>query len=700
MEQFIFAKDSVLIVDLKKGEIVDLIHKNQSLNEQKTALFAVKIRDRKGESFLVSSTRCNLVSYSSNVARYSCDYLDVDVIFSQVENGLNLRVNVKNKTDNLLEWVELAPIIVHNKLKDEFGGKGEIVYPYNEGCIVSNMAYRESMPFKYIEPDYPSKNTFSIFPNMIFAQFISYIADGVGVYMGMHDGERTTKHIDFCYCGGGIKIFLRTYCNARYGQDYSMPFDFVLKTFEGEWQKACDIYYGWFKTNLPKNLKKIDENDSLPEWYGNSPVVVAYPVRGKNDTDMSENGLYPYKNALPILEDIAEKTKSKVMALLMHWEGAAPWAPPYYWPPYGGESEFNDFADELHERQMLLGLYCSGMGWTQKSKIDLSYDKTAEFDKLGLIDSVCENSDGNAKSIICTSQRDGFDLCPSSRKVKNILKEEYEKLCNGKVDYVQALDQNHGGSSYFCYSDKHGHVPAPGKWQHEEVNSILSSIDKKGAIFGCESSATEPFLAQLPFSDNRYELNYYVGKPVPIYAYLYHEFVNNFMGNQICAMLEKTDNNFTYKLAYSFIAGDMLTLVLGGKDKMLHAWCDYVEPLEKTVDKDVVLPFVKTLNEWRNGKTKKFLHYGKMVEPRKIKCSKERFLLEDGKTYLVEDSLLTQAYACGEEKAQFIVNYNLNPVDVEFDENFDVYFDSNLKTVKKDCKKLTVDPLSAIMIKI
>mgnify|MGYP003312604601 CR=1 FL=1 len=161
---------------------------------------------------------------------------------------------------------------------------------------------------------------------------------------------------------------------------------------------------------------------------------------------------------------------------------------------------------------------------------------------------VCANTNGEIKSTICTAQRKGFDLCPATSGAKDLLIKEYNKICASNIDYLQALDQNHGGCPCFCYSDNHGHVPAPGRWQQEETNKMLESINKNGVLFGCESAASEPFLKELKFSDNRFELNYYLGEAVPIYSYIFHEYVNNFMGNQICSMLEKKDNCFTYRL--------------------------------------------------------------------------------------------------------------------------------------------------------
>jgi hypothetical protein len=264
---------------------------------------------------------------------------------------------------------------------------------------------------------------------------------------------------------------------------------------------------------------------------------------------------------------------------------------------------------------------------------------------------------------------------------------------------VQALDQNHGGASYFCYSERHGHVPAPGKWQQIETNKLLSSIDKKGVLLGCESAAAEPFLAQLQFSDKRYELNYYIGTPIPLYEYLYHEYVTNFMGNQICAMLEKADNNFTYRLAYSFAAGDALTLVMSGDGEFQYSWCDGVEPLEQTLDKSVVLPFIKTLTKWRKGGASKFLHYGKMIPPAKVHCATERFLCGDGVTYLTSDSAISVAYAHGGKRVQLLINYNLYEVEITFDRPYNVYTDADLQNAQR-VERCTMQPLSVILLEL
>lgn len=684
-------------IDFEQAMVRSITAAGKELTYGDIPFYAVKLRREDGTSRILTAKEGRFVSFEANAAKYEHEEAEVTVIVKQEENRLLWRINVKNKTQDLLEWAEVMSLGVFGKLRDEEGGRGEIIFPYNEGCLVTSMEKRERSFFPYLDVEYPSYGKYSVFPNMISSQFLAYIEDGKGIYLGMHDEERTTKHIDFQTVEDSIKLQMRTFCDVDYGEDYEMPFDSVMTFFEGNWCDACELYREWFYQHLPKDLKKIEDTEELPDWYGESPIVVTYPVRGTYDMDeMNPNGLFPYKNAMPYLKEIAEQTKSKVMVLLMHWEGTAPWAPPYVWPPYGGEELFQEFRKELQESGMLLGVYCSGMGWTQQSNLIASYNKEKEYQEQHLEEIMCSDSDGSIKSTICPGQRAGYDLCPACEKTRDILAEELKNVVESGVDYVQVLDQNHGGNSYFCYSRNHGHTPAPGKWQAEKTMELLERIERKNVLLGCESAAAEPFLGALRFSDNRFQLNYCIGLPIPMYSYLYHEYVNNFMGNQICMVLSKEEYNYPYRVAYSFIAGDMFTVVLTDKGEVSYCWGN--ECFTAHTDKDAAYQILQNLNGWRQKGGKNYLHLGKMVKPISVSCDTNTFVGEFERPVIV-DEVLTSAYEYNGERLQFVVNYNSKPVTVTTEQPVTVYIDSDMEETIEAVFRFEIPALSAVAIR-
>lgn len=149
---------------------------------------------------------------------------------------------------------------------------------------------------------------------------------------------------------------------------------------------------------------------------------------------------------------------------------------------------------------------------------------------------------------------------------------QVSKIANSGCDYIQYFDQNLGGTSYFCYAKDHGHPPAPGKWQEEAMIKIfkklleLDSVKDRKVLIGCEGAAAEPYMPYLSFNDLRFFINYSFGCPVPLYSYIYHEYVNNFMGNQCLVTdvinTDKSPLNLNQRIAYSFCAGDMLAVAL------------------------------------------------------------------------------------------------------------------------------------------
>ena len=559
-----------------------------------------------------------------------------------------------------------------------------MLFPYNEGVLVENDDLRAPSHLRHLEPSYPTVTACGLFPNMLCSQFLAYLFDGCGFYIGAHDETRAPKEIDYYAIDEekNIKVEIRLYSGKGYGEDFAPDFDMVYRFFEGDWQDGADIYKNWFYAHLPAGLKTVKENAALPDWYRDFPIILTYPVRGYHDMDeMKPNELFPYVNILPYVEKFSKATGAKIMVLLMHWEGTAPWAPPYVFPPYGGEEEFDKLFYALKEKGHLLGVYCSGFSFTEQSNVLPSYDCKEILKDKETFKAFCAGRDGKVlRSTVCEGQRSGYDICVASDKGKEILNEAYAPLFDKKLDYVQILDQNHGGSQLFCYSNEHNHSPCVGAWMTVEMQKLLADWNVKAGntLLGCESAASEPFIKNLLFSDNRFELTHFIGKAVPLYAYLYHEFLHNFMGNQVSGLLPA--ESFLYRVAYSFAAGDMPTLVLHPTGKLLSKWGQ--RDLDDLPVEEDVLAFIKNLREFYMQNLD-IMCFGNMIKPLPYKTAEVTYFnTEYGRSYTAQE-VLTAAYALDESKIQIFVNYNKED-----------------KTIEVRGKQITVDGLSVAKIEL
>ena len=647
--------------DFPRGIITSVCYKGVELCAKPSNLFNLRLTDKEG----------NIVDYSSGQAKqvdvkedgktvvYSAfpEAFSVAVILTETESGFTARVSVQNNTDKIVEHVEVCPLIVKPFIKN--GGIGKMLFPYNEGVLVEDDDLRAPCHLQHLEPEYPSLGSFGMFPNMVQSQFLAYLFDGHGLYIGAHDEKRAPKAIDYYAVDGekNIKIEFRTYSGKGYGEDFATDFDTVFHFFDGEWQDGADIYKAWFYAHLPNGLKKVKDNKDLPAWYYDFPLILTYPVRGYHDMDeMTPNSLFPYVNILPYIDRYSKATGAKVMVLLMHWEGTAPWAPPYVFPPYGGEEEFDKLFNALKEKGHLLGVYCSGFSFTEQSNVLPSYDCKEMLKDKETFKAFCAGRDGKIlHSKICEGQRVGYDLCVASDKGKQILDEAYQPLFDKHLDYVQILDQNHGGGQYFCYSREHNHPPCIGAWMTTEMQKLLKEWNEKagGTLLGCESASAEPFMPNLLFSDNRFELTHFIGKAVPLYAYLYHEFLHNFMGNQVSGLLPA--ESYLYRQAYAFTAGDMPTVVLSPAGCILSKWGQ--RDLTNLPVEEDVLYFIKNLRAFYM-ENKEIMCKGNMIKPLPYTTGTVTYACEYGRSYEAEE-VLSAAYELDGEKMQIFVNYHL-----------------------------------------
>ncbi|MBR5448743.1 MAG: hypothetical protein IKV43_02040, partial [Clostridia bacterium] len=592
-----------------------------SKNAGSNPLFTVCLIDGDGKQYRISSSSGKF----SAVAKNDCAVFKFDGVggmefdakvnarFPENDSKTYWTIEWKNNTGLHVEWVEFPGVTVPNALKGN-GGNDVIFWPGVEGGIIEDLSLREKYKgTMYRETCYQTKNAWTgLYPYTTSMQFMAYYGeiDKKGLYVASHDADCNLKAIEPHMIDNDIHFEYRLFPGTSQNE-YSMPYEMVIGAFEGDWYDAADIYRSWLEKSGMLPEKKMYENDMLPDWYKESPIILIYPVRGAKDTgDMEPNGMFPYMNAAKYVDSLAEKFGCKVMALLMHWEGTAPWAPPKVWPPYGGEEEFKKFTDHLHSKGNLIGVYASGIGWTLKSTLDPSYDERAqrEYEELGIEKIACKTSAGIIEQslIIGSAIRYSIDVCTHNDLIKDIVSNEVMSICRAGCDYAQYFDQNLGGLGCLCYSPDHGHPPVPGKWMKDDMTELYTrltrEIHESGSkmLLGCEEAAAEPFIKYLTFSDSRMNSQYYYGKPIPAYGYMFHEYLANFSGNQDGTYwaLNTIDNptNLAFRLANCYITGNMLSVTLNDEGKITWGW-GHNEDEEGLPNQEEIITLVRNLND-------------------------------------------------------------------------------------------------------
>ena len=167
------------------------------------------------------------------------------------------------------------------------------------------------------------------------------------------------------------------------------------------------------------------------------------------------------------------------------------------------------------------------------------------------------------------------------------------------------------------------------------------------------------------------------------------------MGNQVCTPVSKDEKSYPMRVAYAFIAGDMLTAVIIDEGRMPYSWGE-----REYVNRSDAVTILKNLNGWRRLAGREYLRFGKMVKPMKINCGKTEFCVGAFGRPLSLDDVLTAAYEYNGKTVQFAVNYSLNEVEISFDKRVNVVTSYDGRAVETGVERTVVKPLSAVMIEI
>ena len=229
---------------------------------------------------------------------------------------------------------------------------------------------------------------------------------------------------------------------------------------------------------------------------------------------------------------------------------------------------------------------------------------------------------GELEASVCNgihSQRLGYDLCLAEEPARAIVRDEILKLADAGIDYAQFYDQNHGGCVHNCFARDYHHPPVPGAWQvsmqREFMRMVTEEIKARGKkmILGCESAAADTYVGYLPLNDARSSFMTCNGRVIPLQQYVLHGRSANFAGNQggtaWSCDFARSPYSLNRRLAYSFCAGDLLSVVL--KENGQAHWCWGWEWSNPAPAQEPFWLLVKNLNSCRRDNPE-FLLYGRM----------------------------------------------------------------------------------------
>ena len=598
-----------------------------------TEAFTLQLLDGKGEPTRLKSSDFAFEGYNhvEHVEHVEKSLHDLPVLHGSTitwkhQNGLVVRMEV-TAADGEFRFKPSVEGIPAGMLLEWFDGPQvhvaadrKLFWPCVDGVEVADVSRR--VPYRTVTfRDRNWRGNYSLYPSYCQMQFLAAYKDGKGVYFSAVDDRHTPKGVDWERMGDdAVRLSLLTFCGDLDKDGAWRPkFYYALRPYDGDWMDACEIYRDWIRT-----LSGFQHLPARPKWMYDSPVNLIYPVRGAGSDrlprDMEPNCYYPYVNAMSAVEKYGKLLDSRIMALLMHWEGTAPWAPPYVWPPYGGERELAKFRDALHARGDLLGVYCSGTAWTQISSIVPSYSLEQRFEDERLGRHMMRGPKGEITADCCNgpdNQRFGYEMCLVDDWSVRTVTDEIAKMSRFGIDYCQFFDQNCGGGWHLCYAKHHGHPPIPGAWAVDAMLSLQKKVAaaaaRDGMLLGCEASAATPYVPQLFYNDARSTWAFWKGgmggaRPVPAASFVFHEWSCNFSGN-MCA-------NFGIdpflRWSYCFHDGDMFSLVLGADNGLVVGWN---RPwTEKFNGQDALVSLVRRFNALRK-KYPSFLLEGRMIKP-------------------------------------------------------------------------------------
>jgi len=485
----------------------------------------------------------------------------------------------------------------HTPLERQWGGPENITPDLWLEDIWSGRQHNVPDIWRY--PNYPGQ--------WASTQLMAYYNSAGGLYLACDDATGLPKFIDRVMEEDGVTLGLAHYPGTRGPGPTKLPYNVVVGTFHGDWYRAAEIYRDW-ATKQGACGKRLAERNDCPKWLSDSPVGIAFPMRGQGDWDAPStvNPEYtPATNALPHLEKIATALESPLMPFVYNWERPGPWVQPDAFPPLGGEAPMREFMAKSKEKGWYPVLYGDSLCWVTWQG-NTGYDGMPYFRAHGGEAAVARRPDGTFVEDVWP-WRKNYWACVGTEKGRQMILERTRKMSELGPSIVQQLDQGPGPVA--CYARDHGHPPVPGPWMTEGFKSLVKADAEtarsvnSGVAMATEGAPPETFLQDFQIWDGRV-------KTCPLYSFLYHEYCNGhagFFGNRV------NDEALRLSVGRAIVNGYMVNFTLRDKGLLEYDWD---QAWARAIpDQNAILDWAKRMNRFRAGIARDFLVYGRMLRP-------------------------------------------------------------------------------------
>ena len=669
---WIETKNDILGFDKSSGRIISFCSKQAPdqefiLPEEQEEAFIIQYLN--GNSYnVIKSSSAQKVSFcetsdvlchiSSKTKKITFNYekldgknLDItfDVSTSELDPFSHWTITITNNENLKITDIQFPFIVVPCRLPGKEGSEA-LLRPFDGGKLY------KSPDKETFQKDHeqswqliPENGGTGHYPGLTFAQFMAYYNDRAGVYIGCQDTTGSMKQIKPMSRGDGIRLMISHIGDWPLNGTKKLQYEIVLRSFMGDWYDAAEIYREWSMkqkwASTPLSIRK-----DVPEWLLDSPPHIIVRLQGELDEGPSEpkKEFLPYAKILPLLDRIEKYVGTSLVPILMSWEGSGPWVYPECFPPVGGEESLKEFTKAAREREWHVGTFCNGARWVTRH-YHAKYDGTDFFHKNEGTKCVCRTHEQEMwEETWDRSWRKSYPCCIHVDKTRKIAGEFVKKLIDLGFTWIQFLDQNVACAAYPCFGEEHGHDPIPGKWMIDSMERLITEFEQLAAsetsgngnfpviAYSTECPPNEYSMPHMHVCDSRVcpegHINntYWQNHFIPLYSYLYHEFVLIQGGFG----LAPEPYHMQIKNAYNFIAGMIPGGVIKGDGDFLNKdtphWAPWSSASGNNRDG---LEMLRTTTALRRGKAKDFLVYGRMMKPLEVSGIENIVWIENDKKH-------------------------------------------------------------------